>query len=107
LTFGGVFHRDSAAVDDVIDRLHLSALDLKCRALSDLSGVSGGERQRIGIGRSLLRGMQIMILDEPTSALDFELEASILLYLKSKVQTLIIVTHRKAPIALADVVYSL
>ncbi|MDE2303264.1 MAG: ATP-binding cassette domain-containing protein, partial [Sphingomonadales bacterium] len=34
------------------------------------SGLSGGERKRIGIGRALLSGRPLLLLDEPTADLD-------------------------------------
>ncbi|MNG33851.1 cysteine/glutathione ABC transporter membrane/ATP-binding component [compost metagenome] len=43
-----------------------------------------------------------MILDEPTSALDGETEAKVLDFLKSRARTLILITHRDAPKAMAD-----
>ncbi len=33
---------------------------------------SGGERVRIGVARTLIKGAKIMLLDEPTSSLDSE-----------------------------------
>ncbi|MNG11130.1 Lipid A export ATP-binding/permease protein MsbA [compost metagenome] len=64
--------------------------------------LSGGERQRIAIARAVLRKKDLMILDEPTSALDGETESRVLAFLKSRVSTLIMITHREAPRAMAD-----
>ncbi|MCY1364922.1 Beta-(1--_2)glucan export ATP-binding/permease protein NdvA [compost metagenome] len=64
--------------------------------------LSGGERQRIAIARALLRKKVVMILDEPTSALDGETESRVLAFLKSRVDTLVMITHRDAPRAMAD-----
>ena len=38
------------------------------------SSISGGEKQRIGIARSLYKERQIFVFDEATSALDKETE---------------------------------
>ncbi len=66
--------------------------------------VSGGERQRIAIARSLYRRPDLLILDEATSALDAATEASLIegLVALSGELTTIIVSHRLAPIRAAD-----
>lgn len=70
---------------------------------------SGGELQRIGIARALYGRARVLILDEFTSALDKESELRILSLLK-RIRgsvTVVFVTHRQAPLQIADSVYSL
>lgn len=66
--------------------------------------VSGGERQRVAIARSLYRNPDLLILDEATSALDGATEAALIESLRSLSErlTTIIVSHRAAPIRAAD-----
>ena len=66
--------------------------------------LSGGEKQRVGIARTLLKNPPILILDEATSALDSETEASIqgALKLASEGRTVITIAHRLSTIADAD-----
>ncbi|WP_190322836.1 ABC transporter ATP-binding protein [Bacillus cereus] len=58
--------------------------------------ISGGEKQRIGIARAILRKPQLLVLDESTSALDYYTEMNILTKLKEVLPatTIIFVTHR-------------
>ena len=66
--------------------------------------LSGGEKQRVGIARTLLKNPPILILDEATSALDSETEASIqgALRLAGEGRTVITIAHRLSTISDAD-----
>lgn len=48
------------------------------------SRVSGGERQRIGLARIMLKQPDVIILDEPTSALDVLHEKELLYTLEKE-----------------------
>lgn len=66
--------------------------------------LSGGEKQRIGIARTILKDPPILILDEATSALDTKTEKDIQESLKkiTKNHTVLVIAHRLSTIADSD-----
>ena len=66
--------------------------------------LSGGEKQRVGIARTLLKNPPILVLDEATSALDTQTEQSIQESLREMGQgrSVITIAHRLSTIADAD-----
>jgi ABC-type multidrug transport system fused ATPase/permease subunit len=71
--------------------------------------MSGGQRQRLGLARAMVRKPSILILDEATSALDAESEEKV----QSAVErlagsvTVLIVTHRLATVRGSGLIYVL
>ncbi|MFT6955727.1 MAG: ABC-2 type transport system ATP-binding protein [Halieaceae bacterium] len=76
-------------------RAAIAATDLHERALDQISTLSRGLKQRVGVAQALLGKPSLLILDEPTNGLDPQQTASMraLIDALSKQATIILSTH--------------
>ena len=93
LTFGQRFRGTSGIqLDDVVELLHVRHLLHR-----KPHNLSGGEKQRVAIGRALLASPDLLLMDEPLTGLDKARRQEILAYIKRIPQVLgipiLYVTH--------------
>ena len=71
---------DRMVVARVID-----ALDLSAFATRTVDELSGGQRQKVRLGRALVQETSVLLLDEPTAGLDLKHQLSVLDHLREHV----------------------
>ena len=102
---------DNAAMADCLHSLGLGPMLARRGGLGMMldhrgSGLSGGERRRIGLARAILSGRPILLLDEPTADLD-EATAATIRSVLGRLATdhlVIVATHDAALVAMAATV---
>ena len=107
------YGRIGAGEDEILEAARLAQIDPIIRELpagyDSMVGerglkLSGGEKQRVAIARTLLKNPPILLLDEATSALDTHTEREIQSALKlvSANRTTLVIAHRLSTIVDAD-----
>ena len=74
-------HRARGLGGPTIDEI-IAAFDLSPLLVRRPSGLSGGEKQRVAIGRAMLTAPKVLLMDEPLAALDDARKSEILPYLE-------------------------
>lgn len=101
----GLEFAERPSLDDEALRRILDVVDLRKELDGDALTLSGGEKQRVALGRILAMRPDVALLDEPSSALDEGTERAVIGGLAAAARergvTLVIVTHSRA---LADAV---
>lgn len=92
----GISHLTKAAQEQRLEEL-LTLINLKDYHLKKPDSLSGGEKQRVALARSLAPKPALLLMDEPFSSLDPELRQSmreeVKDILKSQNMTALVVTH--------------
>jgi len=113
LAYNIQYGRPTASLDEVREAARAAHLDAFIERLPDGYEtrvgerglkLSGGEKQRVAIARTLLKNPPILIFDEATSALDSQTEKSIQaeLDLVARGRTTLIIAHRLSTVMNAD-----
>jgi len=89
------------AVDAMLERLGLAGMGGRYP-----EALSGGEQQRVAVGRALMHDPPVILADEPTGALDLETGRRVVALLDDLVRahgrTLVMATHAREVVGYAD-----
>lgn len=106
ITMGRDFSTDeilkSIDVTNLKDLINTFPLGLETNISESGQNLSGGQRQKISIARTIISNPKVIFLDEPTSALDNNSENIIMDYLFNMKSTLVVVAHRLSTIQKFD-----
>jgi ATP-binding cassette subfamily B protein len=69
--------------------------------------LSGGEWQKIALGRAFMRDCELLVLDEPTAALDAENELRVFQQFRTLIadKTAVLISHRFSTVRMADRIF--
>ncbi|MGP8298099.1 ABC transporter ATP-binding protein [Streptomyces inhibens] len=99
-----------AGAEDLVKELPRDLRTLLARGYKGGHQLSGGQWQRLGIGRAHYRRGKFLIVDEPTAALDAKSEQEFFEKIRNLAdagQTIILITHRLGSVRVADLIHVL
>ncbi|WP_405889765.1 ABC transporter ATP-binding protein/permease [Streptomyces sp. NBC_00133] len=99
-----------AGAEELIEELPRGWQTLLARGYKGGHQLSGGQWQRLGLGRAHFRKGELLIVDEPTSALDAKAEQQLFEQIRALAdagQTVILITHRLGSVRAADLIHVL
>ena len=92
---GGYFGMSGADAIERADEM-MDVFDLRAKADTRTSKLSGGMRRRVLLARALMHRPKLVILDEPTAGVDFELRTEMWRYIRrlhAEGTTILLTTH--------------
>jgi len=95
---------EMSLANTVIEKLPEKYQQMVGKRFSSGVDLSGGEWQKLALGRAYMRNAQVIILDEPTAALDARAEHEVFLRFANltKDKTGLIISHRFSTVRMAD-----
>lgn len=93
-----------ALADSVIEKLPEGYEQMLGRRFDKGVDLSGGEWQKVALGRAYMRDAQLLILDEPTAALDARAEYEVFQRFSELTEgkTAVLISHRFSTVRMAD-----
>jgi ATP-binding cassette, subfamily B, bacterial len=95
---------ERGGADEVVDKLPQGYDTVLGRWFEKGSELSGGQWQKIALGRAFMRDSEVLVLDEPTSALDAEREYEIFQRFRELTagRIALLISHRFSTVRMAD-----
>jgi ATP-binding cassette subfamily B protein len=95
---------ERGGADEVVDRLPQGYDTLLGRWFEKGAELSGGQWQKIALGRAFMRDSEVLVLDEPTAALDAEREYEIFQRFRDLTagRIALLISHRFSTVRMAD-----